>query len=364
MRADKILKNLLVPMFNSKRTKEIFKYNPAMAQQRVDAANSRLYVYHYNDTEIEHCEVAKPEDLKPYTRSRKTTWINMDGLAKASVEAVSQSFKIHYLLTEDILSIGQRPKFDEIEGVLFCLLNMLYWNESKCAVEQEQITIVLGKNFVITFQEDAERDVFKIIRDRLLQNTSKLRQRGADYLCYSLLDIIVDHYFIVIEKLGEKIEGLEDEIIRTTTKRTLAKLNSFKKELIFLKRNVAPVRDMLNQLIKSENSLMDEQINKYLKDVYDHIIQANEVVENYRDIMSGMQDLYISQVNLKMNEAMKVMAIVTCLLAPATVIGGIFGMNFEIIPITHQKWGFYITVFLMFFIGLIMLRIFKKRGWF
>ena len=364
MRANKILKHLIVPLFNPKRTKEIFNYNPASVQQRVDAPNSSLYVFNYNASTVEHCELSDLQDVLLYAKNDHISWINMDGLKKSDLELISSYFNIHPLLTEDILSIGQRPKFDEIDEVLFCLLNMLYWNDRKAAVEQEQISIILGKNFVITFQEDADKDVFKMIRDKLKQNNSKLRQRGADYLCYSLLDIIVDHYFVVIDKLGQKIENLEDEIIRSTTKRTLAKLNNFKKELIVLKRNVAPVRDLLNAMIRSENELLQEQIYKYLKDVHDHIIQANDIVENYRDIMNSMQDLYISQVNLKMNEAMKVMAIVTCLLAPATVIGGIFGMNFEIIPITNQRFGFYIAVGIMLFISIIMVWVFKKRGWF
>jgi len=241
---------------------------------------------------------------------------------------------------------------------------MLYFNEKSCSVEQEQLSIVLGKDFVITFQEDAKRDVFNSIRDKLLLSNSKLRLRGADYLCYSLLDVIVDHYFEVMENLGDKIELLEEEIAHESTKKSLAKLNALRKEMILLKRNVSPVRDLINGFIKSESELLDEKINKYFKDVYDHIVQANDVAENYRDILNNLQDLYINQVNLKMNEVMKVMAIVTCLLAPGAVIGGIFGMNFDVIPYSHQKWGFYLTVSVMLIVPLMMLGVFKKRGWF
>ncbi|HEX8279020.1 MAG TPA: magnesium/cobalt transporter CorA, partial [Segetibacter sp.] len=256
------------------------------------------------------------------------------------------------------------PKMDDIEGVIFCLLNMLYFNEKSCSVEQEQLSIVLGKDFVITFQEDAKRDVFNSIRDKLLLSNSKLRLRGADYLCYSLLDVTIDHYFEVMESLGAKIELLEEEITHESTKKSLAKLNALRKEMILLKRNVSPVRDLINGFIKSESELLDEKINKYFKDVYDHIVQANDVAENYRDILNNLQDLYINQVNLKMNEVMKVMAIVTCLLAPGSVIGGIFGMNFDVIPYSHQKWGFYLTVAFMLIVPLMMLGVFKKRGWF
>jgi magnesium transporter len=265
---------------------------------------------------------------------------------------------------EDILSINQRPKTDELEGILFCLLNMLYYNNEKQTVEQEQISIVLGKDFVISFQEDAKRDVFNPLRERLKLNTSKARQRAADYLCYSMIDLIVDNYYLVMEKLGERIELLEEEVIRNSNTNSLAKINQLRKELIVLKRNVAPVRDLVNSIICSENELLDDTTTKYFKDVYDHSVQAIDLTENYRDIMVSMQDLYINNVNLRMNEVMKVMAIVTCLLAPATVIGGVFGMNFKDVPLLENHWGFWIAMAIMLIIPIWMLRIFKQRGWF
>ena len=193
---------------------------------------------------------------------------------------------------------------------------------------------------------------------------SKLRQRGADYLCYTMLDLIVDNYFFVIEKLGERIEVLEENIIRTSNNRSLAQINQLRKELIVLKRNLAPVRDLIGGIIRSESELLEDRTTKYFKDVHDHITQAFDLSENYRDVILSMQDLYINNVNLRMNEVMKVMAIVTCLLAPATVIGGIFGMNFDIIPTAHEEWGFYTAVGLMLFIPCVMLVVFYRRGWF
>lgn len=364
MRTKKYLKYLMEPIFNANRTKEIFNYNPVTERERAEATETKIFVYNYNAQSITAKELKNITDTFCYRDSDKASWINLDGIIKADVEQICQHFQIHPLLVEDILSVGQRPKMDDIEGVLFCLLNMLYFNEKNCSVEQEQISIVLGKNFVITFQEDAHRDVFNSIRDKLKVPSSRLRQRGSDYLCYSLIDMIIDHYFEVIEKLGEKIEALEEEIIRVNNKRSLAKLNAIRKEMIVLKRNVAPVRELVNGFIKSESELLDEKVNKYFKDAYDHIVQANDVAENYREVLASLQDLYINQVNLKMNEAMKVMAIVTCLLAPGAVIGGIFGMNFDVIPYAHQKWGFYITVTIMLIVPVVMLRIFKKRGWF
>jgi len=247
---------------------------------------------------------------------------------------------------------------------LFCLLNMLYYNPEKKTVEQEQISIVVGKNFVLSFQEDASRDVLNAIREKLKIQSSKLRQTGPDYLCYSMLDVIVDHYFIVMEKLGDEIEFLEEEVVRSSSQKSLAQINLLRKELIVLKRNMAPVRDLVNGFIRSDSDLLDEKVTKYFKDVYDHIVQANDLTETYRDMMINMHDLYLNNVNLKMNEVMKVMAIVTCLLAPATVIGGIFGMNFDAIPWLHNPYGFFGAVALMLLIPIMMLRFFKKRGWF
>ena len=217
---------------------------------------------------------------------------------------------------------------------------------------------------MISFQEDANRDVFDQLRHKLKMPNSKIRQSGADYLCYTMLDLIVDNYFLVMEKLGERIELLEEEVIRRSDTKSLAKINQLRKELIVLKRNIVPVRDIMSSIQRSESDLLEDRTTKYFKDVYDHIVQAYDLSENYRDIMVSMQDLYINNVNLRMNEVMKVMAIVTCLLAPATVIGGIFGMNFETIPWLHNRYGFFGAVGVMLLIPVWMLTMFRKRGWF
>lgn len=346
------------------RTKKVLQVNPTVLSDRKEPEEVKFFVYDYNAEKIDIKELTKATDCFPYINSDTVSWINMDGLRKTDVEAVCNHFGIHYLITEDILSVGQRPKMDEIDGLLFCLLNMLYFNEEESAVETEQISIVLGRNFVISFQEDAKKDVFNPLREKLKVGSTKIRHNGSDFLFYSLIDMIVDNYFLVMEKLGEKIEALEEDIARNANTRSLARINMLRKEMIILKRSVAPVRELVNGILRSENELIQERTEKYFKDVYDHIVQANDLAENYRDMMMNLHDLYLNNVNLKMNEVMKVMAVVTCLLAPATVIGGIFGMNFESIPLLHNRWGFFISVSLMLFIPLVMLRMFKKRGWF
>lgn len=354
----------LSSLFNTRRTRDIFQVNPTVIPVREEAAESKIQVFDYDLQSLEEYLPEKITDCYSLRDNHRLTWINIDGIRKADVEAICTHFNIHQLIMEDIMSVGTRPKMDEMDPILFCLLNMLFFNERTGAVEAEQISIVLGNDFVITFQEDAERDVFNPLRDKLRVTGSKLRQSKADYLCYALLDMIVDHYYVVMEKLGERIEMLEEKIIHSSNTRSLAEINNLRKELIVLKRNVSPVRELINGFIRSESDLLEERTTKYFKDIYDHIVQANELAESYRDMMMNLQDLYLSNVNLRMNEVMKVMAVVTCLLAPATVIGGIFGMNFDKLPYIHHPYGFFIAVGLMLIIPIWMVFVFRRRGWF
>jgi len=345
------------------RTKKILHVNPTLEPKRIEPEKVHITLYEYDEDNYRYQSCKDVEELvSNLNQGRK--WVNIDGIRKDVVEKVATQFQIHQLITEDILSIGQRPKMDDINDQLYCLLNMLYFNEEQGSVETEQISVILGKDVVICFQEDASRDVFNAIREKLILSSSKVRSNRSDFLFYMIIDAIVDQYFIVMEQLGNRIEDLEDEIVRNANQRTLAQINMLRKEMIVLKRNVSPVREMVGGILRSESMLIEERTEKYFKDIYDHIVQANDLAENYRDMMLNLQDLYMSNVNLKLNEVMKVMAIVTCLLAPATVIGGIFGMNFDRIPLLHNYWGFYISVSLMTIVPLWMIYFFKKRGWF
>jgi len=365
IKPEKYLRYLYLPnLFGTTRTKEILHVNPTVIPHREEAKDVVAFVYDYDPLSITEKKLETIEEATTFRDSNRISWINIDGLRKNDVETICNHYGIHPLIIEDILSVDQRPKMDEVEGVLFCLLNMLYFNATKKTVETEQISILLGKDFVISFQEDASRDPFDSIRSKLKIAKSQIRQRTPDHLVYSMLDLIVDNYFLIMEALGEQIEALEEEVVRRSNTKSLARINQLRKELIVLKRNIAPVRDLVGNIIRSESELLDDRTTKYFKDVYDHIIQAYDLSENYRDVMMSMQDLYVSNVNLRLNEVMKVMTIVTCLLAPATVIGGIFGMNFDIIPYAHHTWGFYFAVSIMLIVPLIMLYIFKKRGWF
>jgi magnesium transporter len=351
--------------FNLFRTKEILTVNPTVIPDRKEEVPVKIFAYDFNTETLLETPVDKVEDSFHYLHTDKISWINVDGIRKTDVEKICEHYNIHYLIAEDIQSVGQRAKMDEIDNVLYCVLNMLYYSSQHGTVESEQISLVLGENFVITFQEDAHRDVFNPIREKLKISGSKVRVSGADYLCYMMLDLIVDNYFLVMERLGEQVEALEDDIARRPDNRTIARINMLRKEMIVLKRTITPVRELVNGFMRSDSNLLTEKNEKYFKDIYDHIVQAGDLAENYRDMLMNLQDLYMSNVNLKLNETMKVMTIVTVLLAPATVIGGIFGMNFDTnVPFFHKQWGFYIVVSIMLLIPVFMIRIFKKRGWF
>lgn len=354
----------LIPPFLTERTRAVV--NPFVShKEKVKTRHSqKVFIYDYNAEKLEMTEKNNVDECIGYQQEGSITWINIDGFNKHTVEKICADYGIHVLLQEDILSFGQRPKMDDVEGTLYVLLNMLYFNQETSGVEQEQISIAMKGNTIISFQEDPTRDVFNPLRDRIKIASHKIRQRGVDYLFYSMLDVMVDSYFDVIEKLGDRIESLEESLLLKPTRMTFQTINQLRKEIILLKRNTVPVRDLIAALMRSESELLEERTIKYFKDIYDHVVQANDLTENYRDMITALQDLYLNTVNLRMNEVMKTLAIVTSIMAPATVIGGIFGMNFDVIPYAHHKWGFYGTVIVMILIPILMILWFRRRGWF
>ncbi|MBS1782360.1 MAG: magnesium/cobalt transporter CorA [Bacteroidetes bacterium] len=350
--------------WNHSKRQPITSFNPTREWLRKPDVKPVYTLFRYSNTSIEERTLRASQACQTSAEDGVVKWLNIDGLNKNEVEAIAECYGIHNLIVEDILSEGQRAKMDEIDNVLFCLVPMLYYNEATGQIEMEQVSIILGLGYVLSFQEDAFRDVFSPLREKLRAAGSKLRQRTADYLCYGLIDVIVDSYFGVIEKLNERIERLEDSLLLQREKDALAKISMLRREIMLLRRSIQPVREVVNGFLKSENEMLEDRHDKYYKDVLDHITQANEFVENQRDMLMNLQDLSMSQINLKMNEVMKLFTMVATLLAPATVVGGIFGMNFDIIPLSHHAFGFYIAVFVMIVVPLFMLLWFRRKGWF
>jgi len=350
--------------WNSSKRRPLASYNPTRATERKADLNPIYTVFDYNEHDYVEKKVLDEKDCYIYKNSGNVTWINVDGLRKEEVEKLCAHYNIHPLVLEDILSQGQRAKMDEIDNVIYCLLPMLYYNEDTGEIESEQVSIVLGKDFVISFQEDPERDVFNHIRDRIRSGYTKIRQRSADYLCYSLLDSIVDSYFDIIDKINVRIERLEDALMQQKEYGTLEKISILRREVMMFRRSITPVRELVNCFLVSENSLLEDRHDKYYKDVLDHITQAIDYSENHREMLMNLQDLSMSQINLRMNEVMKVFTLLATLMAPATVIGGIFGMNFDVIPLSHHREGFYVTVAAMLLIPAFMMFYFRRKGWF
>lgn len=323
-----------------------------------------ITIVDYNEQGMHEYHLDSLEACFQFRDNGNVTWINLSGLGSDEVHRLCVHYHIHYLFELDILSHGQRPKMDEQDNIIFCLLDMLRIDEQTDRLDKEQISIVLGPGFVITFQEEPNHDAFKNIRESLKTEQSRIRMKGADFLCYSILDAIVDDYSAIIDEYGDRIENYEDDLVLKKSKDfSMANMINIRKDLTQLRRNIIPVREIISNLLKTNNTLIDRNTERYFKDIYDHVLQAQDIMESYHDTMVNLHDLYLNKSSLKMNESMNVMAVVTCLLAPATVFSGIFGMNFEHIPYLHNYYSFYILIGTVLIIMLLMLVIFRIKRW-
>jgi magnesium transporter len=243
-----------------------------------------IQIHSFGGDDYEMIQSKAIEDCFEYPKEEKKCWINIDGINKVELEKCLVPLKIHTLILEDIINIGQRPKIEEIDGLIFCVLNMLYFNEKKGEVETEKMSVILGNKMLITIQEDDLKDAFNTVRERLNVKTSRVRQYDIDFLLYALIDAIVDHYFVVMNKLADHILLLEMEIIKDSSKRTLIKINHLRNAIVLMKRSISPVPELIQGIIKTESDWINERSEKYFRDVYDHARQANELLENHRDM--------------------------------------------------------------------------------
>ncbi len=291
------------------------------------------------------------------------TWLSVNGLTHiAGLEKLGECFGLHPLVLEDILNTDQRPKVEDYGDYLYLVIRLLESADGREGLASDQISLILGKNFVITLHE-SDADLFAAIRERL-QAKGRLRRAGADFLAYTIVDLIVDRYFLIMERLGESIEDLEEELVRQPTPQTLQQIHALKREMILLRRSVWPLREVLSRLQRRESPLIQESTAIYFKDVYDHVIQVIDNIETFRDMLSGMLDVYLSSVSHRLNEIMKVLTIIATIFIPLTFISGLYGMNLEgFFPPKEVPWGFGAVVAISLALGLIMLYCFLKRGW-
>ena len=322
-----------------------------------------ISVIDYSEAEFNERLVEKPSDCREYLTDGSVTWINVTGLHETDLlEKTGDAFSIHPLVLEDILNTGQRPKLQDHGDYLFITLKMLYSGRDNAKILAEQVSLILGRNFVLTFQE-VEGDVFDIIRNRIRTAKGRIRKMGCDYLAYSLLDAIVDNYFFVLEDLGYKIESLQDEVIERAEPESLQNIHSLKRDMVFMRKNLWPLRELVGGLDKSESDLVSEGLRPYLRDVYEHTIQVIDSVEMLRDLLSSSLDTYITMVSNRMNEVMKVLTLIATIFIPLTFIAGIYGMNFENMPELEWRFGYAGVWVVMLLVVLGMILFFRRKRW-
>ena len=327
----------------------------------------KITIIDYDEVHFHEKEAKTIEECFPFKdKSRPTVaWINIDGIHQTeTLGRLGECFAIHPLIIEDILNTDQRPKMEDFDEYIYIVLKMLYYNGNINEIITEQVSLILGSNFVISYQEqEKEGDVFNVIRERIKTNKGRIRKMGADYLAYCLVDAIVDNYFIVLETLGEKIESLEEELVNYPTPEILRTICTMKRDMILLRRSVWPLREVINELERGESSLIKESTEIYLKDVYDHTIHVIDTLETFRDMVSGMLEIYLSSTSNRLNAVMKVLTIIATIFMPLTFIVGLYGMNFKYMPELPWRWGYPAVLLVMAAVGISMIVYFRRKKW-
>lgn len=322
----------------------------------------RITLFDYDAEKYIEKTITNLEECVPYKNQKSVTWINVDGLADtAFIAKLDQLFGVHSLVLEDIVNTDQRPKMEDYGEYIYIVLKMLYV-ENEHDVISEQLSLVIGSNYVLSFQE-REGDYFDNIRDRIRSYKGRVRKMGSDYLAYVLLDTIVDNYFLVLEKMEEDITLLEEKLMSSIGQVTASEVHHLKRDLILLRKQISPVRELVNALQRADSKLIHKVTEIYLRDLHDHVISVMDSIESFRDILSGLHDIYISSINLKMNEIMKVLTVISTIFIPLTFITGVYGMNFENMPELHWESGYFEVLAVMLVLALSMILYFKRKKW-
>jgi magnesium transporter len=323
----------------------------------------KISIIDYDETQFQEKTTQAIEECFLFKDKPTVTWTNIDGLHQTEMlEKVGDCYGFHPLVLEDILNTDQRPKMEDYGEYVYIVLRSLEYNHQKDEIESDQISIILGQNFVFSFQEK-EGDTFDPLRERIRTGKGRIKKMGADYLAYTLMDSIVDNYFIILEKQGERIELLEEQLVTSPTPETLQTIHDLKREMIFLRKAVWPLREVVGSLERGESSLVQASTRIYLRDLYDHIIQVIDNVETFRDMIAGILDIYLSSVSNRLNSVMKVLTIIATIFMPLTFLAGIYGMNFKYMPELEWRWGYPLIWLIMLGTGIFMLVYFKKKKW-
>lgn len=325
----------------------------------------KITVFDYDEAHLQEKEIKTVGECRQFKDSPTVAWIQIEGIHDTQIlEELGAVFGLHPLTLEDILNTDQRPKMEDFCEYIYIVLKTFYNHaDENNETTSEQISIILGPTFVISFQEK-ETDIFKPIRERIRAGKGRLRKSGADYLAYSLIDTIVDNYFTILEHLGEKIEIIEESLVKNPSTQTLQAIQHLKREMIFLRKSVWPLRETISSLERTECQLIQESTGLFLKDIYDHTIQVIDTIETFRDMLSGILDIYLSSISNRMNEIMKVLTIIATIFMPLTFLAGVYGMNFKYMPELEWHWGYFFILGIMITIAVSMLVYFRKKRWF
>jgi magnesium transporter len=326
------------------------------------AETVRISVFDYDEAHFQERTGVKPEEVTA-PGDAMVRWVDIGGIHRMDVlETFGKTFGLHPLLLEDIANTDQRPKLDDYGTYGYVVLKMLYEGDRRGDINVEQVSLVFGENFLLSFQENGG-DVFQVIKERLRAGKGRLRHAGSDYLLYALMDAIVDRYFAVLENLGEKIETLQDAVVTNPQPETLRDIHSLKRQLLFFRRSVWPLRDVLNNLSRSDGQFLQGTTKVFYRDVYDHVIQIVDTIESLREMVSSMMEIYLSSVSYRLNAVMKVLTIITTIFMPLSFIASIYGMNFEHMPELKSTWGYPAVLAVMAISGGGMLYFFKQKKW-
>jgi magnesium transporter len=343
---------------------------PGTLSLKPDAIAPEIVLIDYNESQATRIKLLTPEASAPYLDTESVSWVDVLGLGNEETwRQLGRVFNLHPLVLEDIVNVPQRPKLEDYEDHLVIITHMVMPKERGTGFYNEQVSFVLGKHYLLTVQEEPERDCFGPVRDRIRTGKGMLRKNGADYLAYTLLDAIIDGFFPVLENYGEKIEELEDEVVANPTPKTLEKIYQIKRELLALRRAIWPQRDAINSLIRDGSDLISDDVRIYLRDCYDHAVQVMDMVETYRELTAGLMDVYLSAVGNKMNEIMKLLTVISSIFIPLTFIAGVYGMNFNPdkpgnMPELNWPYGYLACWGLMIAIASGLVYFFWRRGWF
>ncbi len=323
----------------------------------------RIHILHYNDTEITESELGSIAESVDYKKETGVTWLNISGVHDEKIiRDIGDIYNIHPLVMEDIANTTQRPKIEEHDDYLFVIIKMTYLKPDNSEMQIEQVSLLVGNDYVISLQEK-EGDILDGLRERLRNNKGRIRKLGSDYLMYSIIDTVVDNYFTVLEHIGEQLEETEEQLLLSAEQETLNKIYHLKQELMFIHKSIWPMREVISSIQRIDSDLIDKNTMLYLRDVYDHTVQVAETLEIFREMSSGMLDLYLSTVSNKLNEVMKVLTIFAAIFIPLTFIAGVYGMNFRHMPELQWKYGYLLWWVVIIVLTLGMFIYFKRKKW-